>query len=65
MSLEKAIKHGKEKRKPYYKSGKFDTNCRPHGSCSYCLENRCHKHKRNFKEIDMEEVYDDIRSDAL
>lgn len=65
MSLEKAIKYGKEKRKPYYKSGKFDRNCRPHGGCSYCLENRCHKHKRNSKELNMDELYDDVRSDTL
>jgi hypothetical protein len=46
MSLDKAILHGKEKRKPYYKSGKFDPTCRPHGGCPYCRKNRLHKHKR-------------------
>jgi len=46
MSLDKAIQHGKEKRKPYYRSGKFDLTCRPNGSCPYCQNNRKHKHKK-------------------
>lgn len=46
MSLDKAIKHGKEHRKPYYKSQRFDPSCRPGGDCSWCRENRLHKHKR-------------------
>jgi len=40
MSLEKAIAHGKEKRKPYRGSKRFDCSCRNHGSCGYCLGNR-------------------------
>lgn len=40
MSLEKAIKHGKEKRKRYYNSGEVDASCRPHGGCPYCEGNR-------------------------
>ena len=33
--LDKAIKSGKEKRKPYYGSKRHDRTCRPHGSCPY------------------------------
>lgn len=40
MSLEKAIKSGKEKRKVYRDSRRFDHTCRNHGSCSYCEGNR-------------------------
>lgn len=48
MSLDKAIKHGKEKRKGYAergKPGRYDTTCRPHGGgsgrpCTYCERNR-------------------------
>ena len=40
MSLEKAIKHNKEKRKPYRGSKAFDCTCRNHGSCAYCESNR-------------------------
>ena len=40
MSLDKAIKHGKEKRKIYRKAKAIDCTCRNHGSCSYCRDNR-------------------------
>lgn len=40
MSLEKAIIHKKENRKPYRGSKAFDCSCRNHGSCSYCESNR-------------------------
>lgn len=42
MGLEKAIIHGKEWRKPYYNSGRFDRTCRPHGGCPWCECNRKH-----------------------
>lgn len=44
--LDKAIRHGKEKRKEYYGSKRFDRSCRCHGSCSWCRGNRLFKHKR-------------------
>jgi len=40
MTLDKAIKHGKEKRRPYRGSARFDWHCRNHGSCGYCRDNR-------------------------
>lgn len=43
MSLDKAITHGKEKRKPYRGSKAIDCTCRNHGSCQWCVENRTHK----------------------
>ncbi len=46
MSLDKAIKHGKEKRKPYYKSGRFDKTCRPNGGCPHCKGNRLNKYQK-------------------
>ena len=42
MSLDKAIKSGKERRKPYRKSKVFDKTCRNHGGCPYCEGNRKH-----------------------
>ena len=36
MSLDKAIEHGKEKRKPYRGSKAIDRSCRNHGSCGWC-----------------------------
>ena len=43
MSLDKAIKHGKEHRKPYTGSKAVDATCRNHGGCPWCEENRRHK----------------------
>lgn len=40
MSLDKAIAHGKEFRKPYTGSKRFDRSCRNHGGCSFCEGNR-------------------------
>ena len=47
MSLNKAIKYGKEKRKPYYGVKRIDPSCRNHGSCPYCSDGRQHKNKVN------------------
>lgn len=55
MSLDKAIQHGKEHRKPYRKSNKHDATCRPHGGCSYCRNNRLHSHNRR-KQIAEDEI---------
>lgn len=46
MSLEKGIRHGKEKRKRYYNSGDVDSSCRPHGGCPYCEGNRLFSTKK-------------------
>ncbi len=43
MSLDKAIEHGKEHRKPYRGSKSIDKTCRNHGGCQWCEENRKHK----------------------
>lgn len=43
MSLDKAIAHGKEKRKPYYGVKAIDKSCRCHGGCEYCEKGRLHK----------------------
>jgi hypothetical protein len=64
MSLEKAIKHGKEKRKGYYGSAAFDHSCRPHGSCPYCENNRKFSDKRaRLKASEKEQIdeYIDLR----
>ena len=43
MSLDKAIEHGKEHRKPYRRVKAIDPWCRNHRSCWICNENRKHK----------------------
>ena len=56
MSLDKAIQHGKEKRKPYRGEQAIDPTCRNHGGCQWCIGNRKHKFRdkhppeRNFEE---------------
>ena len=43
MSLDKAIEHGKEHRKPYTGAKAVDCTCRNHGSCDWCKENRLYQ----------------------
>lgn len=46
MSLDKAIRSGKEHRRPYYGRGEGDTTCRPHGGCTWCEESRLHSTRK-------------------
>jgi hypothetical protein len=48
MSLNKAIEHGKEHRKPYTGGKSISKNCRNHGSCDWCLGNRLHKYNKKL-----------------
>jgi hypothetical protein len=43
MSLDKAIKSGKEHRKEYRKPKSIDATCRNHGTSPYCRSGRKHK----------------------
>lgn len=52
MSLDKAIAHGKEHRKPYRGSKLIDHSCRNHGGCPWCEGNRKHKFRDKY-------LYDD------
>ena len=49
MSIDKAIKYGKEHRREYRGAKAFDKSCRNHGGgnkyqCPWCLKNRMHKY---------------------
>lgn len=59
--LDKAIEHGKEKRKTYYGAGRYDLTCRPNGGCPYCFDSRYHKHKK--REISAREQIEEIEYD--
>lgn len=48
MSLNKAIKYGKEHRKPYTGSKAIDRTCRNHGGCPCCESNRKHKFRDTY-----------------
>ena len=54
MSLNKAIKSGKEHRKPYKGAKAIDRTCRNHGSCSWCMNNRTYKNKGKEKIAEQE-----------
>lgn len=47
MSLDKAIKHGKEKRKQYRGAKAVDRFCRNHGGEDWSLSNRTHKYLKS------------------
>lgn len=57
MSLDKAIEHGKEKRKPYRKAKAVDKTCRNHGSCEWCRENRTYKNRKKMAGVKYELQY--------
>lgn len=57
MSLDKAIKYGKEHRKPYTGGKKYFNSCRNHGTCSFCMGNRLHKF-RDKHPMTMEDAVD-------
>ncbi len=46
MTLDKAIEHGKEKRKPYYGGKRFFLDCRPGGDCPWCAASRLRWRKK-------------------
>jgi len=56
MSLDQSIQHGKEHRKPYYNSGRFDRTCRPHGSCPWCERNRRYRNEKREPIVLKEEI---------
>lgn len=49
MSLDKAIKHKKEKRKPFTKAKAVDYTCRNHGTCPYCKQNRTFNSRKRLE----------------
>lgn len=55
MSLDKAIKYGKEYRKPYTGGKKYFNSCRNRGNCAFCMGNRLHKFRDKHPET-MEEA---------
>ena len=66
MSLDKAIQHKKEHRKPYRGSKEFDRSCRNHGSCDWCRSNRLHKFKKEHEnEIDELRSIDDYYEEII
>lgn len=46
MTLDKAIEHHKEHRKPYRGGKAIFVSCRNHGGCDWCLANRMYQLQR-------------------
>ncbi len=46
MSLDKAIKHKKEHRKPYRGAKAIDQSCRNNKGCDWCESNRQYANKK-------------------
>ena len=51
MTLDKAIEHKKEKRKPYTGAKAVDCSCRNHGSCGWCRDDRLYKNIKRLKSL--------------
>ncbi len=51
MSFDKYYPNRKDRRKPYYKSKRFDRSCRCHGNCQYCLSNRMYQYKKELLRV--------------
>lgn len=62
MSLDQAIEHKKEKRKPYFGSKAIDPTCRNHGGCPWCEENR--KYHDNKEQERCEQELEDWRNEV-
>ena len=56
MSLDKAIEHGKEHRKPYRGSKVIDPSCRNHGGCPWCEGNRLYSAKKELEKCKFHRV---------
>jgi hypothetical protein len=62
MSFDNQYFKRKDWRKLYFQTKARDKSCRPHGGCTYCLENRLHSYrKRKFRTIqELNELEDKI-----
>ena len=54
MSLNKAIEHHKEHRQKYRNTKKVSKQCRNHGGCSWCEENRTYQGNKLKEKIKSE-----------
>lgn len=62
MSLDKAIEHKKEHRRPYTGAKAIDHTCRNHGSCDWCKGNRLYQRNKvdEASRQALENIYEDI-----
>lgn len=55
MSLDKAIEHGKEHRKPYRRAKAICGSCRNHGTCEWCKSNRTIREQKEKERMEVED----------
>ena len=60
MSLDKAIKYGKEHREQYRGSKAIDKTCRNNQGCPWCAKNRQYKFRDKHPAITQEEEDNDV-----
>lgn len=60
MSLDKAIKYGKEKRKLYRHGKAVSKSCRNHGGCSWCEGNRTYKNRKRLESWRVNDTREEI-----
>jgi len=49
MSLDKAIKYKKEKRRQFFGAKAIDSTCRNHGSDDWSYSDRTHKNRKRYE----------------
>lgn len=61
LGLDKAIQHGKERRRPYTGAKAVDRTCRNHGSCEWCRANREYANRKKAERMErrLKEWFDD------
>ena len=63
MSLDKAIRYGKEYRREYRGAKAVDPTCRNHGGCPYCAGNRTYE-ARKGEETSKYKIENDVEGEA-
>ena len=63
MSLDKAIEHGKEKRRPYRGAKAIDATCRNHGSDKWEEGSRRYKMRDKLAECDEEDLFAELTAE--
>lgn len=56
MSLDKAVKYGKEHRKPYRGSKAVDRTCCNHGTCKYCENRRLFASRKRIESMESQVI---------
>jgi hypothetical protein len=52
MAFDNRYPNRKDRRRPYYRGGRFDRTCRPGGSCPYCRSNRLHSTRKRLASLE-------------